>query len=53
MDARWCEPSPAVGVDGWHLDADALRTIDALVRETVLDPVGPEFMAPPLQRPIP
>jgi len=32
---------------GWTLGADARRTIDQIVRETVTDPVGPEFMAPP------
>jgi aryl-alcohol dehydrogenase-like predicted oxidoreductase len=32
---------------GWKLGAEALRTIDQIVRETVIDPVGPEFMAPP------
>ena len=38
---------PLDEVTGWSLDADAKRAIDALVRETVTDPVGPEFMAPP------
>jgi aryl-alcohol dehydrogenase-like predicted oxidoreductase len=32
---------------GWSLDADALERIEAIVRESVIDPVGPEFMAPP------
>jgi hypothetical protein len=32
---------------GWSLDADAMEAIDAMVREHVSDPVGPEFMAPP------
>jgi aryl-alcohol dehydrogenase-like predicted oxidoreductase len=32
---------------GWSLDRDALRAIDAIVREHVVDPIGPEFMAPP------
>ena len=38
---------PLDEVTGWSLDADAKRAIDALVRETVTDPVGPEFIAPP------
>ncbi|TMA44567.1 MAG: aldo/keto reductase [Deltaproteobacteria bacterium] len=38
---------PLDEVTGWSLDADAKRAIDALVRETVADPIGPEFMAPP------
>jgi len=29
------------------LDADDLRHIDALLAEHIVDPVGPEFMAPP------
>jgi aryl-alcohol dehydrogenase-like predicted oxidoreductase len=32
---------------GWHLDDEAKRRIDEILRETVKDPVGPEFMAPP------
>jgi aryl-alcohol dehydrogenase-like predicted oxidoreductase len=39
--------APADGAVGWKLGADALRTIDQIVRETVIDPIGPEFMAPP------
>ena len=30
-----------------HLDDEAKRRIDEILRETVKDPVGPEFMAPP------
>jgi aryl-alcohol dehydrogenase-like predicted oxidoreductase len=32
---------------GWKLDTGAMQTIERIVRETVSDPVGPEFMAPP------
>jgi hypothetical protein len=32
---------------GWKLDTGALQDIDNIIRETVSDPVGPEFMAPP------
>lgn len=32
---------------GWQLDDEAKRRIDEILRETVKDPVGPEFMAPP------
>jgi aryl-alcohol dehydrogenase-like predicted oxidoreductase len=31
----------------WKLDADALASIDQILRQTIADPVGPEFMAPP------
>jgi len=32
---------------GWKLDADAIRAISKIVEESVADPIGPEFMAPP------
>lgn len=32
---------------GWRLDQGAMDAIDAILRETIKDPVGPEFMAPP------
>jgi aryl-alcohol dehydrogenase-like predicted oxidoreductase len=35
------------GVTGWRLDAAAKAEIDRILRETIIDPVGPEFMAPP------
>jgi aryl-alcohol dehydrogenase-like predicted oxidoreductase len=39
--------APVDSAVGWNLGAEALRTIDLIVCETVTDPVGPEFMAPP------
>jgi aryl-alcohol dehydrogenase-like predicted oxidoreductase len=33
-------------VAGWSLDAPAKAEIDRILRETITDPVGPEFMAP-------
>ena len=38
---------PVEEVTGWSLDASAKAEIDRILRETVTDPVGPEFMAPP------
>ncbi len=35
------------GVTGWSLDEQARAEIDVILRETITDPVGPEFMAPP------
>jgi hypothetical protein len=32
---------------GWKLDDQAKKRIDEILRQTVKDPVGPEFMAPP------
>jgi aryl-alcohol dehydrogenase-like predicted oxidoreductase len=44
---------PVGGVMGWTLDRDALHEIDRIIRDTVKDPIGPEFMAPPARtRPI-
>jgi aryl-alcohol dehydrogenase-like predicted oxidoreductase len=34
-------------VFGWSLDAAAKTEIDRILRESITDPVGPEFMAPP------
>jgi len=38
---------PVDEVTGWSLDTSAKAEIDRILRETVTDPVGPEFMAPP------
>ena len=40
-------------VMGWTLGPDALREIDRILLETVTDPIGPEFMAPPASAPQP
>lgn len=38
----------AVGdVMSWHIDAATMAEIDRILDETITDPVGPEFMAPP------
>ncbi|MGK3997385.1 aldo/keto reductase [Sorangium sp. So ce1024] len=41
------ELAPMRDVMGWSLDAEACAHIDAVLAQTVRDPVGPEFMAPP------
>jgi aryl-alcohol dehydrogenase-like predicted oxidoreductase len=38
---------PVDEVTGWRLDALTKAEIDRILRETITDPVGPEFMAPP------
>ena len=38
---------PITEIFGWQLDQAAVREIDQITQETVKDPVGPEFMAPP------
>ncbi len=35
---------------GWQLDASSMEAIDEILKETVTDPIGPEFMAPPARR---
>jgi aryl-alcohol dehydrogenase-like predicted oxidoreductase len=39
--------APVDRVSGWKLDAAALKAIDGIINESVRNPVGPEFMAPP------
>jgi aryl-alcohol dehydrogenase-like predicted oxidoreductase len=34
------------GVLGWKLDAGAMGEIDRIVKESVTDPVGPEYLTP-------
>src|ERR1700730_6972851 len=38
---------PIGEVFGWSLDAAAMSEIGRILRESITDPVGPEFMAPP------
>ena len=37
---------PVDEVSGWQLDAVAKADINRILRETITDPIGPEFMAP-------
>jgi aryl-alcohol dehydrogenase-like predicted oxidoreductase len=39
---------PINEVMGWHIDGPAMADIDRILAQTVKDPVGPEFMAPPV-----
>jgi aryl-alcohol dehydrogenase-like predicted oxidoreductase len=39
--------APIADVAGWHIDSSAMAEIDQILQETIRDPVGPEFMAPP------
>ena len=49
--ARHPEELDAVaGTLDWKLDADTLAAIDQILRQTIPDPVGPEFMAPPVRK---
>jgi aryl-alcohol dehydrogenase-like predicted oxidoreductase len=40
---------PISRVSDWKLDTAALAEIDKILTENIKDPVGPEFMAPPLR----
>jgi aryl-alcohol dehydrogenase-like predicted oxidoreductase len=41
---------PVDDVMGWRIDASAMVEIDRILDETIADPVGAEFMAPPARR---
>lgn len=52
--ALWGARHPAeldavAGTLDWKLDASSLAAIDRILRETVPNPIGPEFMAPPVR----
>jgi aryl-alcohol dehydrogenase-like predicted oxidoreductase len=39
--------TPIREVVGWRIDETAMAEIDQILKRTIMDPVGPEFMAPP------
>jgi aryl-alcohol dehydrogenase-like predicted oxidoreductase len=39
--------APISDVIGWRIDDSEMAEIDRILRETISDPIGPEFMAPP------
>jgi len=39
--------APIKEVAGWSLTKQDLAAIDSILRESIRNPVGPEFMAPP------
>jgi aryl-alcohol dehydrogenase-like predicted oxidoreductase len=39
--------APIAGLSGWHIDSSAMVEIDRILSETIVEAVGPEFMAPP------
>jgi aryl-alcohol dehydrogenase-like predicted oxidoreductase len=42
--------TPIAEVSGWSLNKDDFAAIDAILRENIQNPVGPEFMAPPARQ---
>jgi aryl-alcohol dehydrogenase-like predicted oxidoreductase len=41
--------APAAEVMGWRIDAGAMTEIDRILETSIAEPVGPEFMAPPVR----
>ncbi len=39
--------TPVTDVMGWRIDDGAMAEIDRILKTSIADPVGPEFMAPP------
>jgi aryl-alcohol dehydrogenase-like predicted oxidoreductase len=39
--------TPIGEVMGWRIDDSAMAEIDQILEQTIKDPIGPEFMAPP------
>jgi hypothetical protein len=39
--------SPIADVVGWHIDSSAMAEIDRILQETIREPIGRKFMAPP------
>ena len=39
------------GIWGWKLSSEDFTAIDKILEETIKHPVGPEFMAPPIEKP--
>jgi len=37
-------------VMGWNLNEEDIKRIEQIIKETIKDPVGPEFMAPPTRK---
>jgi aryl-alcohol dehydrogenase-like predicted oxidoreductase len=41
--------APVADVMGWRIDAGAMTEIDRILETSIAEPVGPEFMAPPVR----
>ena len=39
--------APLDDIDGWQISDSFKYAVEELLQETITDPVGPEFMAPP------
>lgn len=47
---RPAQLDPVDGIMGWSLKKEDFEAIDRILKETIKDPAGPEFMAPPEHR---
>lgn len=43
---------PVPDIMGWRIDEATMAEIDRILKRTIVDPVGPEFMAPPTREQI-
>lgn len=41
---------PITEIWNWSLDSDALIQIDQILKDTILDPLGPEFLSAPIRK---
>jgi aryl-alcohol dehydrogenase-like predicted oxidoreductase len=41
--------APVADVMGWRIDAGAMTEIDRILETSIAEPIGPEFMAPPVR----
>lgn len=41
---------PVKEIDGWSINENTKKAIDKILKDTIEDPVGPEFMAPPVRK---
>lgn len=46
------ELNPIEEIFGWHLKEKDFAEIDQIIKETITDPIGPQFMAPPARKEI-
>lgn len=44
------ELQPLAEIWDWHLTSKDLNEIDQIIKETVTDPIGPQFMSPPIKK---
>jgi aryl-alcohol dehydrogenase-like predicted oxidoreductase len=43
---------PLAEMEGWHIDEASRQEIDAILAQTINDPISPAFLEPPARRPV-